>query len=123
MWRIHLCSSSTHLRQRCWPHYRWVTNRAPEHERRRSHKGRDASRIRTAKVNPRSEAVNASSGGFTLSIDVVEAGRKGARARWGPPRRHNTADLDPVRRERVDAYIEAERRAQQREQAEHEIAA
>ena len=42
-------------------------------------------------------------------------GRSGARKRWGPRRRHNVADLDAVRRERVEAFIEAERRAQERE--------
>jgi hypothetical protein len=52
-----------------------------------------------------------------LTVTVSEAGQRGARKRWGPTRRHNIADLDPVRRERVEAFIALERRAQEREKA------
>ena len=50
-----------------------------------------------------------------MSTTTREAGLKGSSNRWGPRRRFNIRDLDPVRRERVEAFIEAERRAQQRE--------
>jgi hypothetical protein len=49
------------------------------------------------------------------AMSTAEAGRIGSRRRWGPPRRHNIGDLDPERRDRVAAFIEAERRAQDRE--------
>ena len=45
-------------------------------------------------------------------------GTHAARKRWGPPRHHNIRDLEPARRERIEAFIEAERNAQAREQAE-----
>ena len=50
-------------------------------------------------------------------MDTYNPGRDLVRKRWGPKRRHNVADLDPVRRERIEAFIEADRRAQEREKA------
>ena len=41
----------------------------------------------------------------------VEAGRKGAAKRWGPPRRISIGDLTPDQRRLVLAMIEAERQA------------
>ena len=55
-----------------------------------------------------------------MAVDAHEAAAELARRannkRWGPKRRHNVSDLSPERRERIAAFVEAERRAQEREQ-------
>jgi hypothetical protein len=56
-------------------------------------------------------------GNIVASEAASALGKRGNAKRWGPPRRHNVADLDPIRRERIEAFIEAERRAQEREKA------
>jgi hypothetical protein len=48
-------------------------------------------------------------------MTVTEAGRLGARKRWGPPRRIHIGDLTPAQRELIMAAIEAERRKLARE--------
>jgi hypothetical protein len=53
------------------------------------------------------------------SVTVAEAGRKGARHRWADhaPVRPYLGDLSNETRKRILTFIEAERRAQEREHA------
>jgi hypothetical protein len=43
----------------------------------------------------------------------ADAGRKGARTRWGPPRTARLDELDPVTRRIVTLILEADRRARE----------
>ena len=40
-------------------------------------------------------------------MSVVEAGKKGARKRWGPPRRIHIGDLKPWQREKILEFVAA----------------
>lgn len=44
-------------------------------------------------------------------LTPVDAGKRGAERRWGPPRRFNIGDLTPAQRELVAGLIEAQRLA------------